>query len=526
LELGLFEESAEKFSLAVEKSKMTSTNISAVAAYGHGQALLAMAQQDLHDGKAGAALAHVLLAIEGCERSESTSCCMSKLRGDLHSFSASLPTRLFGERDEESVLKCHIDVVAHGEAAYLQAKEAVVAPNEEEKSLLCGSLLCDLACNTLLQAQLLAQWHCTGTDSAMKSLPSAVADAFNRAADKFRQAIQLSPLYAPAWCGLGCSLSASKDNSDTMMLAQHAFCRALQLDPLFPDAYANLAFLYTSKDAFTVSERVTDALTQVADSPMMWINRALILERRAAANQPNNSSIVKDQAQEFTQQASDAYRAAAQVVKPPSVVLGLAATGRIAPEVPDWDYKSYCTEYKAMSTGSILDKELIKIFRSPGAGEERSSIPPNADDAGPISTAALVVREPNRGELWLKLARELVVSRDNDKSEKHSADDALSAETAARRAASIFMLQLTDLTSSSSLGNAHRTAAPGVDAKELSEALTLVQWLDSSLPKQDVMVDDSDSAQQAFPRPSVDLQRALLMNPQNRLTREAIRQSQ
>lgn len=503
---------------------MTSTNISAVAAYGHGQALLAMAQQDLKEGKAGAALQHVLIAIDGCKSSRSTSCCMFKLIGDLHSFSASLPTKLFqhdgggdaGEGDEEGVLKCHLEFVARGEVAYLQAKEAVVAPNEEEKSLVCASFLCDCASNILLQAKLLAHWHGVGTDSAVNSPPSAVVNTFTRAADKFRQAIQLSPLYAPAWCGLGCALSASKDDSDAMMMAQHGFCRALQLDPLFPDAYANLSFLYTSKNAFTISECVSESLTQVADSPMMWINRALILERRAAANQPSNSNSAIDQAREFAQQASDAYRAAVQVVKPPSVVLGLAATGRVAPEVPEWDYKAYCTEYEAVSTGSSLDKDLIKIIRSPGSNKEINAAVVN--DAGPTSIAEHAIREPNRGELWLKLARELIVSSNTDKNE-----EAISAEAAASRAASMFMLQLTDPTSS--LGSNHR-ASPFVSAKEISEALTLVHWLDSSLPKQDVMMDDSESVQQASPRPSVDLQRALLMNPQNRLAREAIRQLQ
>jgi hypothetical protein len=39
----------------------------------------------------------------------------------------------------------------------------------------------------------------------------------------------------------------------------------VQLDKSFPDAYANLGFLYVSRRALKPSESVMDSLTQVSD---------------------------------------------------------------------------------------------------------------------------------------------------------------------------------------------------------------------------------------------------------------------
>jgi Flp pilus assembly protein TadD len=68
---------------------------------------------------------------------------------------------------------------------------------------------------------------------------------FQRSVKEFRRAIDLSPHYAPAWCGLGCAAGSGSDP----LLAQHAFCRSLELDSLYPDTYANLGFLYTKHNA-------------------------------------------------------------------------------------------------------------------------------------------------------------------------------------------------------------------------------------------------------------------------------------
>lgn len=68
-------------------------------------------------------------------------------------------------------------------------------------------------------------------------------------------------------------------------------------------------------------------LTQVADSPLMWINRAFILEQKSR-DCSGATAIADDLKMVF--EASDAYRAALQVTKQPDALIGLAVTGMLS----------------------------------------------------------------------------------------------------------------------------------------------------------------------------------------------------
>jgi hypothetical protein len=267
LELGLFDDAANNFFRVLERQEGPTQSI---AAYGQGVALLSIAQRDAQDGKAGAALAHVQRAIESCLVSSSELYgCTRKLLGDIYSFGANLPPSVFqDEHDSEERLsekdhvRAQVKFIAKGEDAYRSAAEMQVAMDDNELRVVRASIICDAGVNILLQAQCLSILYggICGSDCAVSEGNQELQDCLNRAAQEFRVAIETSPLHAPAWCGLGCAVVASDP-----LLAQHAFTRCMQLDKLFPDAYANIGFLYVSHHAFKPSESVMDSLTQVSD---------------------------------------------------------------------------------------------------------------------------------------------------------------------------------------------------------------------------------------------------------------------
>ena len=313
LELSLFDEAVEKFGRVLEEEEGSSH---ALAAYGQGVALLYIAQRDLIDGKAGLAMSHIKRAIQSCENFSFSFGCTRKLLGDLYSFGALLPPDLFArnaDEDAAETISTQLEFIREGEKAFRSVREVQSA----DSSLLKAQASCDVGANILLQAQLL---ECL--THGPKKIALEIDDLYERSRKDFETSLGFDSVYAPAWCGLGCSV-LSKDP----LLAQHAFSRCIQIEQTFPDAYANIGFLYTSKSAFTPSKSVMNALTQVADTPMMWMNRAFILERDAA------KSLTSDQgkAAATISQASDAYRAAMQVMKHPESQLGLAMTSRVIP---------------------------------------------------------------------------------------------------------------------------------------------------------------------------------------------------
>ena len=94
----------------------------------------------------------------------------------------------------------------------------------------------------------------------------------------------------------------------------------MQIDKTIADGWSSLGLIYADLNAASPASETLDALTQVADSPFMWIGRALLLEHDEAGN-------VQEQESNLSR-ASDAYRAALQVANHPEALLGLSVTAR------------------------------------------------------------------------------------------------------------------------------------------------------------------------------------------------------
>jgi tetratricopeptide (TPR) repeat protein len=581
LGLGLAEEAADKFTRAL---KIGGPSTLPIAAYGQGAALLSLAQRDAQDGKAGSAHAYIRRALEGFESSTSAFGCTQKLLGDLYSFGAALPPDVFAEASSESAILDQIVFVRKGEDCYRSAVEysEKVSDDDEEAGLLRAALVTDTGANLLLQAQLTAFHQCKGMSyfsmEGKENFPD-IKELFDRAVVEFRRALQASPLYSSAWCGLGCAMV-----SNDPLLAQHAFCRSIQLDNLSPDAYSNLGFLYTAHDSYALSKGVLDALTQVADSPMMWINRALILERNAAGDIEKGDH---NKAEDAIAQAADAYRAALQVVKHPSAMLGLALTSRVTSSSGADEKKTiealdsyqarsafqesygYLLEHSGttggnnasagvleglwnmergahsggtggdelVDTGKILVKEKLESLavlyqEFPGcvdgksgrldidlinkclAGDAMSSEEVKTSKTPVAMTLARhIVHEPHRGDLWVDLAK--VLSKEVSGSDKNKAAFE-SARLAASRAVNILTNQLT---------HPHHIGSQKtpwvVEQKALSEAHSLLYWLEHMELMSTKKKNDSGEDGVASPN-TLDLQRALMICPNNKFAREAL----
>jgi tetratricopeptide (TPR) repeat protein len=544
-ELGLFDEAAEKFASVVDRGENTSRS---VALHGQAMALFSIAQRELMDGKVGAAFVCMQRAINSCNNSNMVSGCQFKLLGDLYSFGATFPPDVFSEcesqnQDPDFGFQSQLTFVSKGEKAFrssLSAQTPFLANADEESVAIKSSILCDIALNMLLQAQLLCSQR-TNTEK--------VSDKYHLAAEAFREAIDYNPIHAASWCGLGCSVLRTDP-----LLAQHAFCRCIQIENMFSDAYANVGFLYTTKLAFNASKRTMEALTQVADTPMMWINCAFLLEREAEMSlESDNGGMASD----FISQAADAYRASLEVMRHPEAQLGLSLTGRVinAEEKEDnnaplsrlfaqkrKDCFSFINEYIGASSQQV---DAASVFQGVMSIEVGESAPPHLSWKRDIyekgkqaanisrtgenfigaslndpsiqklgaSTETLLAGEnrkqsdstlsrkerslqrqiwlePYRGDLWLSLAKLFI--------DKGSVE---SARKAASRAANVLSQ---DLLASSQ--NNNKTLS-FVDANVVSEATSLDYWLSSI---------------QARPVKQYDIQRALMMDPTNSVARYSL----
>ena len=542
-ELGCFDEAAEKFASVIIRNDSRLS----VALYGQAVALFSTAKRDLMDGKAGAAFCSIKHGIENCLNSSIKSGCELKLLGDLYSFGASLPFKVFCDddnpsQDMEYCFQKQLEFVSRGEEAFRSSLN--ISGEDEVKS----SILCDIALNTLLQAQLLSSIQIDSDDS---SRSQEVITRYDRAAEAFRLAIEYNPIHAASWCGLGCSV-LKKDP----LLAQHAFSRCVQIESMSPDAYANVGFMYTSKLAINASRSTMEALTQVADTPMMWMNCAFILEREAERSlvegdisKPNDS----------ISQAADAYRASLQVMRHPEAQLGLSLTGRMLNSTEetkqDMPIFNLCT-LKRKDSYSFMNEYMDASFSANGAAsvfqgvmsiEKGSSMPPYAmwqneifmkgkemaglikggenisskslhdasisklavavetpievnekkKRASSVSTEATnlqrqIWNQPDRADLWLSLAKVFI---ENGAIE--------SAKTAASRAA--YMLSR-ELMSSSRINS--RTLS-FVDSKTISEVISLEYWL------KEIQMKKPSGA-------TYGLQRALMMDPGNAVARKGL----
>jgi len=260
-----------------------------------------------------------------------------------------LPASLFGEDEDcanDNLDCCHHDdntvsklsFASKGGEAYTKAWQT---HNEREakcdvssdSSLLSAAALFDVGTSLLCQARILAsslgEGTGGGTKSSMLDMPSkcpGIRGRIDQCIEHFRKAIEMEETFAPAWCGLGSAL-CYKDT----LLAQHCFCRALQsralqIDKASPENWSNLGLVYADRGIVNASSEALDALTCVADTPFMWIGRALLLEDEGAKVDESSSLLVSEESS--LSRASDAYRAALQVANHPVALLGLSLTAR------------------------------------------------------------------------------------------------------------------------------------------------------------------------------------------------------
>lgn len=544
LELSLFDDAVEKFERVLNRDQGPSH---AIAAYGQGVGLYRLAQRDMEDGKMGSAMMRITKAIESCQDFSLSFGCTRKLLGDLYSFGALLPNDLFLESQEPiAAVSKKLEFVRNGEETY---RSLMGLWGDTTPSHVKASTMCDVGTNILLQAQIVE-------NSMDEALKVTVADLYEKSRRAYEAALEMDPLLAPAWCGLG-SAAVSSDP----LLAQHAYSRSLQIQKMFPDAYANLGFLYTSNKEFQASESVMNALTQVADTPMMWINRAFILERTAKSLIGKAGNAMLNLAN-----AADAYRAAMQVMKHSESQLGLAVTCRVAEEKDANRMRSkerslhqealaLTREYNGKNVGSrdtvallegvltleqvaTIDKSAtwktdalakgetlltmedgrlnLKAFEKKAPtdgkpGDDEAKTPEVQVFPIAVSLQRQILHEPDRPEHWLQLAKSLLNSPD-----AHAAVD--SAAMAAERVVNM----LTDI-----LVHPHRgkgAIEPLTAARTLADGLALIHWLESHVSaRRDVKSTESTQVHEAKVGAPFALERALMIDPGNAIAREALR---
>jgi len=342
IDLGLYEEAAEKCAKVTSMSN-ASTHIHHMAAYIEGEALSFLARNCVNEGKFGQSKSYLekgisrLSALSTDEHSSKNHYCEMKLLGDLYSSGSSLPSYVFAstssdeQQMEIEMVTNQLSFLKKGEDAYTLALELAKKDNEddedekEDNMYLIAAAATDLGTNLLSQARVVSKTLDEGSGSGTSSssltvASSQVKDLLSRSINAYMCAIDSSPHEASAWCGLGCALIAIDPT-----MSQHAFSRGLQLDPSLADSWSNIGLLYADHDTDKCSE-VLDYLTQVDDTPLMWIGRGFLLEKSARAWTGVSDQDLSKEA--CLTKASDAYRAALQIMQHPAALLGLSLTCR------------------------------------------------------------------------------------------------------------------------------------------------------------------------------------------------------
>ena len=468
-----------------------------------------------------------------------------KLLGDLHTLASVLPPDVFLDDvgvSETEGMQAKIAFVSQGQLAFEKACALGPTADTEELRQLTSALTCDVGVNQLLQAQLLSQ---IGGEERNDALTK-----FAESSNTFKRAIELNPLSPLAWCGLGCAESVTEP-----LRAQHHFSRALQLDKLLPDAWANLGFLYATCNKPESSIAIMDALTQVADTPYMWICRALLLEKESIDRAGDRVGL--------REQAADAYRAALEVEKLPASLLGLSMTCRQnagGSTQAAKDSQSLLLEYigttgasregeertlsyvlaaergieRIGASGNLSPAELVgdglgdlsRLAAEDGFGNDDvddlrkclKEIGGNMPKVTPVTADRValqqrLVSDPTNGELWLELAKrvvreELSSSLKGDKRKRVVANAMESAKSAALKAAQILTHQTKAAT--------HSTTP---NARSVSESLVLAYCVDEAC--QDLLAAASEESVDERPK-AYDVQRAMLMYPENKMARELL----
>lgn len=340
IDLGLYKEAAEKCAKVTSMTN-ASTHVHHMAAYIEGEALLFLARNCVNEGKFGQSKADLekgistLSALSTNEHSSNKHYCEVKLLGDLYSSGSSLPSYAFASTSsDEQQMKTEVvanqfSFLKKGEDAYALALEIGKKENgddEDEKEdnlYLIAAAATDLGTNLLSQARLVSISQGSGSGMSPSNLTivsSQVKDLITRSINAYMCAIDSSPHEASAWCGLGCALIAIDPT-----MSQHAFSRGLQLDPSLADSWSNIGLLYADHDTDKCSE-VLDYLTQVDDTPLMWIGRGFLLEKSSRAWTGVTDQDLSKEA--CLTKAADAYRAALQIMQHPAALLGLSLTCR------------------------------------------------------------------------------------------------------------------------------------------------------------------------------------------------------
>jgi tetratricopeptide (TPR) repeat protein len=328
LTLGFTEEADDRF-----KEVLNADPSNPIASFGHATCLLERAKVSATQGKSGLALENLKeassalqsilisrdrLSDGSIQNSESEYLCVLKLLGDLHSFGYFLPSDVFSDfitaSDDQSA-NGKLEFVSKGEDAYRQVLKSA---NTQSNPTFLSAAAFDVGVNLLCQAWILStsMGEGSGGNTPTSYFDFArhenIANILRKAVEIFAFAVDCNPLVSPAWCGLGCALIATEP-----LKAQHCFCQALHLDMKDTNSYTNIAMLCTNFLSLDAAGEAFDCLTQIADTPLMWIGRGLAHEDLAG----NEASLV-DQDMHLMN-AADAYRAALQVNQNTAALLGL-----------------------------------------------------------------------------------------------------------------------------------------------------------------------------------------------------------
>ena len=306
-----------------------------IAASGLGKGMLCLARKSVIEGKYSAARRFLQEGIDILFQSVEQQLpdesayrhgCAFKLVGDLFSFGIDLPPYVFNdcsnEANNHAGIERKIGFVAKGETYYKKAADIFqtcsMSPvqSDDLKSDFLALAFCDIGTNILQQAKLILECTSEGSEVIVRSRSilgfvkenDRLRTLLERSIQFFKKSIEIDDLLPDSWCGLGCALTTTSP-----ITAQHCFCRALQIEKTHVDAWTNLYFLFLEYGVTESSPEVIDILTQIIDSPLTWIGRAISLER---------DSFSADDNEEVICDAMNAYRSALQTCRHPFALLG------------------------------------------------------------------------------------------------------------------------------------------------------------------------------------------------------------